>query len=176
MILKKTPQHFEERLQALRVELADKQQALFEQNPDLLSQTEAIAQMKTALANRGQLAQERIAANAANLQWRGAKPQLAPLSYNLHQAVDTDHLVDLLILTAQPVLEKLLEADIKRLIPDSLPDSSKRQALRKQLEVQINTLEREEEKLIRTLEAQGREFYRRADAPPAIVLAPDSQL
>lgn len=164
------PADLENRIAEIRVKIAVNRGERAESRP-LLTREEAKAQLKGWLDYRAQAGQKHLADIAQYLQHPNAAVDL------IHpHGLNRDRLEALFCSLCREHLERILTAELDRLIPTNRPTHKQSQAQQARLDVEWQSLEREEERLIRQLEGMGLTPDRRGDADPATVLADDAVL
>lgn len=167
------PQAARDRLTALRAKNAANRQAAAE-SVALLTRPDAETQLADWLDCRAREGRTHLARIAQYFQHPGAA------GIRLFDPPGTDidpaALEDVLICLCRDTLERVMAEELWRVIPQDRPGHEQVAAAKRRLDAEWLVLEREEERLIRQMEAAGLTADRRGDADPATVLADDAAL
>ena len=167
-----TSQDAKTRLLDLRAQNAANRQTRAEWEHLPLTLTDAKAQLSSWLDHKPRDAHARLAGVSQYLQHPGAHGvALFETEHDLPQLLES-----LLCFLFRDRLEPILLAELERIIPADRPGRARVEEERRRLDAEWRTLEREEERLIRRMEAEGAAVDRRGDADPATVLADDDAL
>lgn len=166
-----TPREHEAHLLEVRAKIAANRQTRAEQQ-NLLGREDAQAQARAWLEPRARRGEDALRDLAQSFQHPGP-PRVALLYAG---GADPQDLEALLCCLCRDPLDRFLRAELARLIPPDRPSPSQIEAEGNRLDRAWRALEREEERIVRQLEAMGLTPDRRGDADPATVLADDDAL